>query len=713
MSDTDNYYHLQRAWNLVTYFPNLPFFDPFISFPAGAPVPWPIGFDLLVALPGLLGASRETMVIWAAVLPPILGGLAVFLTYHLGKKAFDPLTGVVAAALFALMQGAAGFSLLGRADHHALIAPVTLGAFLALLAALEAQSWRRRLLWGLGVGVLAAVAASSWIITPALFFMPIPVTLFVLRFSPTAVAAKSVVWSGLGSAALLTSLMVILSAPSFQSAFTLYQLSWIQVVPLAMAFVLVALAYYRLQVFIVCVAVLVLAAPLLLWIWPSVSTSLRNVLAVAAGNDLSYLLVRESAPLLSDRGFFALSGAVGMYTPLILLFPVLLLLLVWKTVPERPLSSARVLVTIFAVLGGVLLFLQNRFGEYAAPAAALIIAWAIVFGGKRLVQYMREPGQRARGRILAATVLLALAVAFVPLVSGLFRLASSDDAYVARGRLLQFGRALASLLPPPVASDGRPAYALLTGWNDAHLLLWATGRAVAVSSFGTPEAYAVNRTAFRLLLSNDEETCVREMEKASYRVIVVSSIFDQVQDMAALAGITQDFMSSSLRTDGHDLFMYYEPRVPFWGALHTRLFLGDGAGRAIQDQALQPLSHARLVLESDHVQTILGQPTAEFKAFEVVGGATLVGQASPGEKVFLRLTVQTNVGRTFLYEREATVDASGNFSLVVPYDTGGSAPVHSLGPYRLKIGERIMHLTVTDEAVRHQRVVDIFPAGDR
>ncbi len=143
MPDTDNYYHLRRAWNLVTHFPNLPFFDPFISFPAGAPIPWPIGFDLVVALPGLLGASQEIMVVWAAVLPPVLGGAAVFLTYQLGKKAFDPSTAAVAAALFALMQGAANFSLLGRVDHHALIAPVTLGAFLALLAALEAKDWRR------------------------------------------------------------------------------------------------------------------------------------------------------------------------------------------------------------------------------------------------------------------------------------------------------------------------------------------------------------------------------------------------------------------------------------------------------------------------------------------------------------------------------------------------------------------------------------------
>ncbi len=298
-------------------------------------------------------------------------------------------------------------------------------------------------------------------------------------------------------------------------------------------------------------------------------------------------------------------------------------------------------------------------------------------------------------------------------MSGLFRLAGSDDAYVAKGHMLKFGRALASLLPAPVTPDGSPAYALLTGWNDAHLLLWATGRAVAVSSFGTPEAYAVNRTAFRLLLSNDEETCIQEMEKASYRVIVVSSIFDQVQDMAAIAGSTQDFMSSSLRTDGRDLFMYYEPRMSFWGTLHTRLFLGDGTARSVQDQALQPLSHARLVLESDYVQTVLGQPTAAFKAFEVVGGATLMGRATPGEKVFLRLTVQTNVGRTFLYEREAAVDSSGNFSLVVPYSTDGSAPVHSVGPYRLKIGERVSHLTVTDEAVRRKRAVDVFSGTDR
>jgi Uncharacterized membrane protein, required for N-linked glycosylation len=713
MLDTDNYYHLHRAWNLVTHFPNLLFFDPFISFPAGAPVPWPIGFDLLVALPGLFGASRETMVIWAAVLPPILGGLAVFLTYRLGKKAFDPLTGVVAAGFFALMQGAANVSLLGRADHHALVAPVTLGLFLALLAALEAQNWRRRLVWSLGVGVLAAVAASSWIITPALYFVPVPLTLLVLRFSPTAVAAKPVVWTGLGSAALLTGLMVILSAPSFQSAFTLYQLSWIQVLPLAAALVLVALAYYRLRVFLVCGALLILAAPLLLWSWPPLSISLTNALGVAAGKDPSYLLAGESAALLTDEGFFKPVGAASMYTPLIFLYPIILLVFIWRTISQRPFSPPQMLVAIFSVLGGVLLFLQIRFGEYAAPAVALIFAWALISGVRLLRIQMNEPGHRVRGRILAAMMLLVLGAALVPLVYSVIHLANPLDPYVMKGRLQVFGRALAPLLPPPVDSDGRPDYALLAGWNDSHLLLWVTGRAVAVSSFATPEALAGNQKAFRLLLSGDEESCVRELAKARYRVIVVSSIFNQIQDMATIAGLKEDFVSSSLKTNGRDLFVYREPRVPFWGTIHTRLLLGDGAARTIQDQTLQTLSHFRLMLESKNVSFFAGQPTAQYKAFEVVEGAKLIGQAPPGEKVFLRLTVETNLGRTFLYERETSADPSGHFSLVVPYDTSGVGPVHSVGPYRLKITDRVIHLDVTDEEIRNQREVAVFSRGDR
>jgi asparagine N-glycosylation enzyme membrane subunit Stt3 len=709
MMDTDNYYHLHRAWNLVTQFPILPFFDSFISFPAGAPVPWPIGFDLLLALPGLLGAGKESVTIWAVFVPPILGGIAVFLTYRLGKRAFDPLTGVVAAGFFALMQGAANFSLLGRVDHHALVAPVILGAFLSLLAALEAQTWGRRLAWSLAVGVLAAVAASSWIVTPALFFLPIPLTLFVLRFSPGPDVAKPVVWAGLGSAVLLTGLLVILSAPQAQSAFTLYQLSWIQVLPLALALVLLALAYYRLQLFLVCMALLVLAAPLLLWSWPTLLNSLTDALGVAAGNDLSYLLARESTSLLFDQGFFSPVNAAGMYTPLIFLFPIIVLVFVWRNISQRPISAPRMMVAIFSVLGGVLLFLQKRFGEYAAPAVALIFAWALIYGGRRLLLQMKEPGHRVRGRILAVAMLLVLGMALTPLVAGVIRMARPLDLYVVRERLLVFGRALAPLLPPHVASDGRPTYALLTGWNDSHLLLWVTGRAVAVSSFGTSEALAGNQKAFRLLLSSDEESCVRELDKARYRVIVVSSIFNQIQDMAAIAGLEEEFVNSSLKTNGRDLFIYREPRAPFWGTIHTRLFLGDGAARSIQDQTLQPLSHMRLILESKNVQPFFGaQPTSEYKAFEVVEGAKLIGQAPPGEKVFLRLTIETNLGRTFLYERETAADPSGRFSLLVPYETSGVGLVHSVGPYRLKIAGRVIHLDVTDEEIRNQQEVDVF-----
>ncbi|MBN2357818.1 MAG: glycosyltransferase family 39 protein, partial [Deltaproteobacteria bacterium] len=229
--DVDPYYHLRRARLIVEQFPALPQFDPWIGFPWGASIPWPPGLDLLLALPALLGASWQAVEVWAALLPPLLGGGAVYLVYRLGRQLLDPAAGLVAALLFAILPGAAESALLGRADHHALVAPVVLAMYGTLLACLRAKTPRASRWWGIGCGALAALSVVGWTVTPPLYLAPLLVLLLALGGTSTRSAARRAAWYGLGSAALLVALAVLLVGDLERRPFDLYQPSLFTLLP--------------------------------------------------------------------------------------------------------------------------------------------------------------------------------------------------------------------------------------------------------------------------------------------------------------------------------------------------------------------------------------------------------------------------------------------------------------------------------------------------
>lgn len=78
--------------------------------------------------------------------------------------------------------------------------------------------------------------------------------------------------------------------------------------------------------------------------------------------------------------------------------------------------------------------------------------------------------------------------------------------------------------------------------------------------------------------------------------------------------------------------------------------------------------------------------TQAVKAFEYVKGARLKGD---GE---IEVTIQTNLGRTFVYRQQ-----SENGSFILPYPTKGSQyPVHTLGPYRMISSGRTVEVTEQD-----------------
>ena len=75
-----------------------------------------------------------------------------------------------------------------------------------------------------------------------------------------------------------------------------------------------------------------------------------------------------------------------------------------------------------------------------------------------------------------------------------------------------------------------------------------------------------------------------------------------------------------------------------------------------------------------------------MKVFEYVRGARLEGEGR------IEVTIQTNIGRTFVYRQE-----SENGLFILPYPTKNSPyPVKTTGPYRLVSSGRTIEVSEQD-----------------
>jgi dolichyl-diphosphooligosaccharide--protein glycosyltransferase len=169
--DTDAWYHMRLVDGLVSSFPARVTVDPYVK-PGGDYIPIAPLVDYLVAVTSLVAgfgapspARVETV---AAFVPPVLGVLVVVAVYWLGRHAFGPLAGLLAAAMVAVAPGPLLMrSKLGFVDHHAAEVLLSVTTVLFLLLALDARrvpsSGSRRRAWGL-VG-LAGVSWGAYLLT--------------------------------------------------------------------------------------------------------------------------------------------------------------------------------------------------------------------------------------------------------------------------------------------------------------------------------------------------------------------------------------------------------------------------------------------------------------------------------------------------------------------------------------------------------------------
>ena len=103
-----------------------------------------------------------------------------------------------------------------------------------------------------------------------------------------------------------------------------------------------------------------------------------------------------------------------------------------------------------------------------------------------------------------------------------------------------------------------------------------------------------------------------------------------------------------------------------------------------------------------------------YKLFEIVPGARLEVQATPGTRVAARIDLITNQGREFSYRNSVKADPTGWAQLILPYATerprGQGARSGALSFYRIQVGDQSQVLRVRDSDVQAGRVIGLESA---
>jgi len=686
----DPWYHLRLALYAFTHFPAFLSFDPYLNHPHGAFVPWPPGFDLLLATSArLVGASEHGLAALAALAPPFLAALTLLPVFALARAAGGAACGLGAAALFAVFPASTVVSRVGYADHHVLVA--LLGAMLLALQtrAFGVATRARAAALAVAIALVRSSLVASW--QGSLAYLVIAdVSLVLVAAARGERRALALEAASLVASAALVAPLAPASLHSIGGPFSAIELSWLHVAACA-ALALWSLAARAwaapapaarvaraLALGAVAAAGLV-AVPGVLSGWARAAAFLGKTDVWGGGNP-------EQQPLFFFSG--GTTWAQVLFGFLGYAVPVLPVYLLWRA--RRAEEPARLLlVACWSAAFGALAIGQSRFANDLAPAASVGFALLLADAGGWLSRRLRLPG--------GLGALAAPALAGVLLASPLWREhgprlretlawlrggeAGADRALLtAGGTLLRFAEVVRVSTPETsgfLDANARPEYGILADPSLGHVLHAVARRATPSDNFGAyvgPEGFM---TTLRVLLAMPEEAAVAALRELRVRYVATS----------------------------------WQPSYPA-GSLLYRLHEQDGLESATE----RALAHFRHVAEgpaggvplASLLAPVAGAPPMPYKLFEVVEGAILEVEADPGARVAASAEVRTAAGRGFRYRARATADAAGVARIRVPYATEAAGPAaRAAGAWRIAAGGSVRCARVSEQDVREGAVVRV------
>lgn len=746
--DPDSYYHLRHTKYAATHSFHLQRWDPSV-YPTGEPASYAglldLGTAALAMIAGGGKATPETVEKIAPWVPPTLAAAAVFVAFLIGRLAVGRLTGVLAALFVFLFCGTFyDRSTLAFFDHHVL--EVLLG-FLVALGVTHLlidhhgpapPSWRRP-------AVLRALPMSlflfSWYGAP-IYIVIVVLTFFlvgaldILRTGDARAVATAVFrwFSGIFVVVLPLSLLV----PWLRMEDNMLMRTGIVAVPIMIGLPLVLRAAAAVA------RRITRPITVLLLLGGAAGTLLLLLDYVPRSAKLFAVLLSVKTPFIQEQAAVSWELWWNRSGPSLILALAALPLALLDGWRRRDFATRFPAVLVSLMVVG--LWLKTHDYDYAAGAftplaGALGLAIAVDLVGR---------WRRAQSA-LATVMLVVIAALYWPLREAELRLPQKDrfenamhlqEGVVAALRFVRdhappLAAPLDTLDPKKDSFRHPPGnYGVMTYWDLGHY----------VSAIGERPAIAmgVMETSTALwMVQTDEEESIRELsahlqpgEDFRYVVVDARTAADVFGTMVRMVGWNEkDYKEISGEVDLGDgrrmkIFdfgpkyrssmigkLFFDPsdlahyRLVFNSpqqhavAYYANLVGFDGTSVVRRAVYLDSPERARVWREMARrggitrspVGFIYGvdiEPTA--RVYEKVLGAHLTGgQAPPGAKVEARLKLRFRGGGELNYHRDGVVDASGGYSLVVPYPAGdprsvvsGDSEVTPAGPYQIFINDQ-------------------------
>jgi dolichyl-phosphooligosaccharide-protein glycotransferase len=416
--ENDSWYHVRLAENQVRNFPHRVTVDPYAA-PDGQYVAVAPLLDTIVATAAVATQGRNASTGYiervAALVPAVVGVLAVAAVWALATIAFDRRAGLIAGLLAAILPGHfLDRTLVGFVDHHALEVLLSFAAAAALAHASITGAQRSAVAAGLCLGLYLLAWASG------AYFIAI-VALWIVLVAIVCAPAQAIVAATSAAIAAAVALVIVLL---FQDpALFRYNTQIASIAGLLAASLAVRFFASRMALALGVLAGLAILVASAAWLFaPSLVQQVVTDLS-RFRPDPTRMAVLEARPLFLYTGNWVwlqpwVFFRSGFYVGLIAV--VALAASLWRSRRADHLLIVCMTVAHYLATVG-----QNRFGYYLVPATAVVCGWLATrmldWGGvphagnpsptlRRVVPFQREIAVIAVAGVIVAPNIVPAAI---------------------------------------------------------------------------------------------------------------------------------------------------------------------------------------------------------------------------------------------------------------------------------------------------------------
>jgi oligosaccharyl transferase (archaeosortase A-associated) len=691
----DEFYHMRRILYTVGHFPNTIFFDSYLDYPYGMHITWPPLYDQLsAAVSVVLGQhSRAGIEMVSAIVPTVLGSIAIVAVYFLVREIFDRRIAIMSAFMTALAPYYLQKSMLGETDHHVLEVLLLILALLFLVLALSRKE--RAMIFAALAGIAMAGMAYTWLGSAAYFGI-----VLLYAIGQMTLDIKNNVSSKETMAKLLVAFGVtlILTLPFWNTPWlspSFFGTAVIIAAILILFLVSKLLAERKIHwaFFPISIVVLTYFTMLLFqllsgfWLFSNVDQIIRT------GGD--YLFsggfvgkISEAEPLFarpeilfsntifSNLGWNLLFSAIGL---------AVLISFFWYTWQNTDKKESSLLFLVFVTFTLILTIGQIRFLYLSTITTGILIS--ILF-----FRAVEKIGHGPEGHANLSKYIVPVLFLVLILPTAMEAVSITDATSMIAGdwyetlNWLEKNSNTTSWYDDPYRA---PEYGVMNWWDYGNWILYQAKRPVVANNFQVGI-----EDSSRFFLSESEETATKILDarRARYIITDYSMLYGKLSAIATWAN--QDPSTyQTLRDMGT-----YITAIPTRKLMQTtmvRLHLFDGSS----------MGRMRLIYES---QTKVGgnPPSSSLKIFEYVPGAVLHVTGASGQKVVALVNMTSNQGRKFQYVNEGVSEVR------VPYSTENRDDTHAITPYLVASGSspdniKTMSVNVTEDDILMGKVIEV------